>query len=121
MLANILTGFNTLAMLTPPSAAEYLAIIPGSIVAIVAMVVLLVDTFHRPGTRRDYLAYISAIGLGLAGLSAYLLWDNTLDKTTFHGMLYLDRFANRLISSFSRSPSFSPLIPLFCRMAVKGS
>lgn len=93
MLANILTGFQTLAMLTPPSAAEYLALIPGSIVAIVAMIVILVDTFHRPGTRRDYLAYISAIGLGLAGLSAYLLWDNTVDGTTFHGMLYLDRFA----------------------------
>ena len=93
MLSNILTGFHTLAMLTPPSAPEYLAIIPGAIVALMAMIVILVDTFHRPGTRRDYLAYMSALGLGLAGVSAYMLWDNTLPGTVFHGMLYLDRFA----------------------------
>ena len=82
-----------LALLTPPVAAEYMAALPGLIVAVLAMVVMLVDTFHRPGTRRDYLAYLGAIGLGIAAASAYVLWDNTLAVPAFHGMLYLDKFS----------------------------
>lgn len=90
--AGILSMVNLLGLLTPPVGAEYMALVPGAIVAALAMIVILVDTFHRPGTRRDYLAYVSAVGLGIALLSCYVLWDNTLPKATFHGMLYLDKF-----------------------------
>ena len=91
--AAILPMAQLLGLLTPPVGAEYMALVPGSIVAMLAMIVILVDTFHRPGTRRDYLAYISAVGLGIALLSCYVLWDNTLPRVTFHGMLYLDKFS----------------------------
>ncbi len=93
MLSNLLiTQFSTLALLTPPVAAEYMALVPGAIVSVLALIIILVDSFHRPGTRRDYLAYFSAIGLALAGFSAYVLWDNTLAGPVFNGMLYLDKF-----------------------------
>lgn len=90
---NLISSLSILGVLTPPSGAEYMALIPGGIVSLVAMIVILVDTFHRPGTRRDYLAYFGAIGLGLAIFSAYVLWDNTLTRPTFHGMLYLDKYS----------------------------
>ena len=96
MLSNLMTlsPLNPLlALLTPPTGEEYMALIPGAIVSMLAMVIILVDSFHRPGSRRDYLAYFSAIGLGLAGLSVYALWDNSLSGATFSGMLYLDRFS----------------------------
>lgn len=89
----MLSTFPILAMLTPPALAEYMALIPGAIVTILAMVIILIDTFHRPGTRRDYLAYVSVVGLGIAMFSVYVLWDNTLTEPTFHGMLYLDKFS----------------------------
>lgn len=84
---------NTLAMLTPPSATELLALVPGVIVLLCAMLFILVDVFHRKGTPRDYLAYFSAVGLGLAALSTYFLWDDVLARPLFFGMLYFDRFA----------------------------
>ena len=90
---NLISSLSILGVLTPPSGAEYMALIPGGIVSLVAMIVILVDTFHRPGTRRDYLAYFGAIGLALAIFSAYVLWDNTLTRPTFHGMFYLDKFS----------------------------
>lgn len=92
MLSNLMTQLPTLALLTPPVAAEYMALVPGAIVSVLAMVIILVDSFHRPNTRRDYLAYFSAIGLVLAAFSAYVLWDNTLAGPVFNGMLYLDKF-----------------------------
>jgi NADH-quinone oxidoreductase subunit N len=86
------TGFPLLGLLTPPSGVEYAALIPGAIASVVAMLIVLVDTFHRPGTNRDYLAYISAVGMGVVVLSCWALWDSTLDRPVFHGMLYLDKF-----------------------------
>lgn len=82
-----------LGMLTPPTGAEFMALIPGAIVTVLALLVVLIDTFHRPGTRRDYLAYISAVGMAVAAASAYVLWDNSLARPAFHGMLYLDKFS----------------------------
>ena len=98
MFATLMTsllsvGSPLLGMLTPPLAIEYMAIVPGLIVSVLAMLVILVDTFHRPGTGRDYLGYLGAVGLGVAGFAAYILWDNSLPVPTFHGMLYLDKFA----------------------------
>lgn len=84
---------NTLAMLTPPSAIELLALVPGIIVLLTAMAFILVDVFHRKGTPRDYLAYFSAVGLGVAALSTYFLWDDVLARPLFFGMFYFDRFA----------------------------
>jgi NADH-quinone oxidoreductase subunit N len=82
-----------LGMLTPPAGAEFMALIPGAIVTVLALLVVLIDSFHRPGTRRDYLAYISAVGMAVAVGSAYVLWDNSLARPAFHGMLYLDKFS----------------------------
>lgn len=91
--ADLLTSSPLLAMLTPPMGIEYLAIIPGAIVSVLALIVILVDSFHRAGTRRDYLAHLSAVGLGGGILSTWMLWDRAIPAPVFHGMLYLDRFA----------------------------
>lgn len=82
-----------LALLTPPATAEFAAVIPGGIVALWACLVILFDVFHRSETSRDYLAYLSAIGMGVALVSIWTLWDNTLDGAVFHGMLYFDKFS----------------------------
>ncbi len=82
-----------LMFLTPPSGPEYAAIIPGAIVAILSMLVILLDVFHRTETNRDYLAYFSVVGLGVTILSCWGLWDSTLSGPVFHGMLYLDKFS----------------------------
>ena len=84
---------SVLALLTPPETIEYLALIPGVIVSLVAFIVVLADTLHRPGTSRDYLAYVSAVGLALAVGSCWALWDDSLLRPVFHGMIYLDRFS----------------------------
>lgn len=81
-----------LALLTPPQLAEYDALVPGAIVCVTALMVILIDVFHKVDTSRGYLAYLSAIGLGVAILSCYLLWGDSLDRAAFHGMLYLDKF-----------------------------
>lgn len=90
--ALLISKLNTLALLTPPSVAEYDALVPAAIACITALMVILIDVFHKVETSRSYLAYFSAIGLGVAILSCWMLWDNTLDVATFHGMLYLDKF-----------------------------
>lgn len=92
MLHLMLHNFATLSLLTPPQVTEYDALLPGAIVCITALLVILIDTFHKVETSRDYLAYFSAIGLGVALLSCWALWDDTLSQPTFFGMLYLDKF-----------------------------
>lgn len=81
-----------LALLTPPSGVEYGALIPAIIVAIVSLVVILLDVFHRTETSRGYLGYLGAVGLGVAMIACWGLWDDTLTAPTFHGMVYLDKF-----------------------------
>ena len=39
--------------------------------AVVALLVILLDVFHRAETSRSYLGYISAVGLGVVLLRAY--------------------------------------------------
>jgi NADH-quinone oxidoreductase subunit N len=90
--ALLISKFNTLALLTPPSTVEYEALVPAAIAAITALMVILVDVFHKVDTDRSYLATFSAIGLGVGILSCWMLWDNSLDTAAFHGMLYLDKF-----------------------------
>lgn len=81
-----------LAVLTPPSAAEYLAVVPGAIIALTAMIVILLDVVHRNETTRDYLGYVSAVGMGASLLSCWMLWGDTMPTPVFHGMLYADKF-----------------------------
>ncbi len=93
-MLNILLSskFTTLALLTPPQLAEYDALVPAAIAVVTALMVILIDVFHKVDTDRSYLAYFSAVGLAVAILSCWMLWDNTLDVAAFHGMLYLDKF-----------------------------
>lgn len=90
---SLLQAPGIIAMLTPPAAFEYVAIIPGVIVAITALITILLDVFHRAETSRDYIGYISAIGLGLTMVSCWALWDQSISTPVFHGMLYADKFA----------------------------
>ncbi len=90
--ALLMSQFNALALLTPPTTAEYTALVPAAIAAITALLVILIDVFHKVDTSRGYLAYVSAVGLGVTILSCWMLWDDTLPRAAFHGMLYLDKF-----------------------------
>mgnify|MGYP006278715775 FL=1 len=89
-----LTPMPTIALLTPPAWAEFAGILPGLIPALTALVLILLNVFHR-GTEspRDYLAYVASIGLGLTLVTCWVLWDDTLTRPIFHGTLYLDRFS----------------------------
>lgn len=90
-----MNAFNplVLALLTPPTGVEYTAIIPAIIIAVTALAVILLDVFHRAETSRDYLGYVSALGMGLAIVSCWALWGDTLSAPAFHGMVYLDKFS----------------------------
>jgi NADH-quinone oxidoreductase subunit N len=81
-----------LMLLTPPAGAEYSALIPAIIVGVVSLVVILLDVFHRTETSRGYLGYLAAVGLGVAMVACWGLWDDSLTAPTFHGMVYLDKF-----------------------------
>ena len=89
---NLLSTITTLALLTPPEGAEFVAIVPGAIVTLVAIAFIIVDVFHRQGTPRDYLAYFSVVGLAVAAGSCWYLWDSGLERAAFFGMLYFDQF-----------------------------
>jgi|SRR5690554_421907 len=90
--ALLMIQIHTLAMLTPPMMSEYTALVPAGIAAITALLVILIDGFHRGEEGRGYLANIGAIGLGVVILSCWMLWDKGLSLPAFHGMLYLDKF-----------------------------
>ena len=82
-----------LLLLRPPQWAEYGALLPGAIACGTALVLILLNVFHKgTETSRDYFAYVSAIGLGLAIISCWVLWDDTVTRPVFHGMLYFDKF-----------------------------
>lgn len=89
----LLSTLQVLSLLTPPQGLEYISLIPGAIVTLVALTFIIIDVFHRKGTSRDYQAYFSVVGLTVAAASCFFLWDSGLDKPTFFGMLYFDRFS----------------------------
>src|SRR5690606_36613482 len=93
MNMQLLSNLSLLALLTPPDGAEMLALIPGAIVTLVAVLFIIVDVFHKKGTPRDYLAYFSVVGLVVAAASCWFLWDDVITRPVFFGMLYFDRFA----------------------------
>ncbi|MFB6375435.1 MAG: NADH-quinone oxidoreductase subunit N, partial [Bradymonadaceae bacterium] len=93
MFAPVTSLMPTILMLTPPDWVEYGALIPGAIACATALVLILLNVFHKGSeTSRDYFAYVSAIGLGLAGVSCWVLWDDTVARPVFNGMLYFDQF-----------------------------
>jgi NADH-quinone oxidoreductase subunit N len=93
-----------LGLLTPPDWSEYGAILPGAIPCLTALLLILLNVFHKGSeTSRDYQAYVSAIGLGVSTASVWLLWDDTVARPVFHGMLYLDKFTLFFAGLFSAS------------------
>ena len=50
------------------SGTELRLIVPMAVVTIVAIAVLLLQVFHRSRASRRYLAWMSILGLGVAGL-----------------------------------------------------
>ncbi|MFU8805029.1 MAG: NADH-quinone oxidoreductase subunit N [Bradymonadaceae bacterium] len=113
MNMHLLSTYGPLGMLTPPQGAEFIALVPGAILSLFALVFIIIDVFHRQGTSRDYLAYFAAIGLGLTAASCWYLWDSGLEAPTFFGMLYFDRFA----LFFSALASVSGAIAILCSPA----
>ena len=93
MLGAVTSSIPSLMLLTPPQWVEYGALVPGAIACATALVLILLNVFHKGSeTSRDYFAYVSAIGLGVALTSCWLLWDVTVARPVFHGMLYFDKF-----------------------------
>ncbi len=90
---NLLSTISTLALLTPPEGAEFVAVVPAAIVTLVVIGFILVDVFHRQGTQRDYLAYFATLGMAVTAASCWYLWDSGLEAPVFFGMLYFDNFA----------------------------
>jgi len=111
---NLLSSLSMLALLTPPQAEEFVAVVPGAIVTLVAVAFILIDVFHRQGTKRDYLAYFSVIGLAIAAASSWYLWDSGLEQATFFGMLYFDQFA----LFFSTLVCVAAALAILCSPAV---
>ncbi len=91
-MLQLLNSLPMLGLLTPPETAEYAALLPGVVVSLAALLVVILDVFHRTETSRDYLAYISAIGLAAGLFCCWLLWGDSLAAPTFGGMVYLDKF-----------------------------
>lgn len=107
----------TLMLLTPPQWAEYGAIIPGAIVCGTVLVMIVLNVFHKGSeTARDYAAYVGAMGLGVAIFSCWLLWDNTVSRPVFHGMLYFDKFTLFFTALFCASGILAMLMsPTYLR------
>jgi NADH-quinone oxidoreductase subunit N len=91
-MLQLLNTLPMLGLLTPPETAEYSALLPGVVVSLAALLVVVLDVFHRTETSRDYLAYISAIGMAAGLFACWLLWGDSLPAPTFSGMVYLDKF-----------------------------
>ena len=111
---NLLSTLNIVALLTPPEGAEFIAVVPATIVTLVAVAFILIDIFHRQGSPRDYLAYFSVIGLGVAAASSWYLWDSGLERAAFFGMLYFDQFA----LFFSALACITAALAILCSPAV---
>ena len=111
---NLLSSLNMLALLTPPDGEEFVAVVPGTIVCLAAVIFILVDIFHRQGTKRDYLAYFATIGLGVGAASSWYLWESGLENAAFFGMLYFDQFA----LFFSALVCIAAALAIMCSPAV---
>lgn len=111
---NLLSTINVIAMLTPPQAAEFIAVVPLTIVTLVAVAFILIDMFHRQGTPRDYLAYFSVIGLTVTAGASWYLWDSGLERAAFFGMLYFDQFS----LFFSALACIAAALAILCSPAV---
>ncbi|MFB6264624.1 MAG: NADH-quinone oxidoreductase subunit N [Bradymonadaceae bacterium] len=105
------TALPLLGLLTPPSWPEYGGLLPGAIAAGTALLIILLNVFHKGKQQsRDYLAYVTSIGLGLSLVSTYILWDDTFARPIFHGSLYVDKFTLFFTALFSVAGILSVLV-----------
>lgn len=110
----LLSTLQVLSLLTPPQGPEFIALVPGAILVLVALAFIIIDVFHRKGSSRDYQAYFAVVGLALAAASCFYLWDHGLERPTFFGMLYFDRFS----MYFSGLACVSGALAMLCSPAV---
>lgn len=82
----------TVGILTPPSSVEYLALVPGGLVCVLALFVIIIEVFHEGRLSRDYQAYVSAMGLAAIGGICLFFWNSGLDAPAFQGTIYFDKF-----------------------------
>ncbi len=75
------------------TSTDYLSILPPTILAVFAMLVLVIDLFVKP-ERRPGLAWLALIGFVVAGVAAFALINQR--GTGFHGMIALDPYAQVL-------------------------
>jgi NADH-quinone oxidoreductase subunit N len=75
------------------SGTELRLVAPMIIVATTAIAVLLLQVFHRSQASRKYLAWISSLGLAVAGIDSVYLLGRGADHVVFSGMLHIDGFS----------------------------
>ena len=90
-------------------ALDLASVVPFSILVGVGIVVLFLEVFQRRASSRDYLAYVSAVGFGVAGLAAYVLAGSN-GYSTFSGMNYLDGYTQVLTVLYCVAGAFTALI-----------
>jgi len=92
-MLDVLTATPTIGLFSPPEWVEWWSILPGSVAAFTALVLILLDVFHRGDeTPRDYQAYVGAIGLGIMLVTCWFAWEETVSTPVFHGTMYVDQF-----------------------------
>jgi NADH-quinone oxidoreductase subunit N len=82
---------------------------PIAIAVTFGILVLLLEVFQRASFSRGYLAYVTAFGCGLAGLSAFLLHDVS-GHATFGGISTLDGFGLTLSMLFALGGALTALV-----------
>ena len=91
-------------------AINFAAVMPETILSVFAMVLLLVNVFV-PGKQKAYLAYLSLIGIIVAGVSVFNAWDAPLSlQEGFNGSVLQDNFSLFFKAIFLVSAALTLLI-----------
>lgn len=91
-------------------AINFAAVMPETILSVFAMVLLLVNVFV-PGKQKAYLAYLSLIGIIVAGVSVFNAWDAPLSlQEGFSGSVLQDNFSLFFKAIFLVSAALTLLI-----------
>lgn len=72
---------------------ELRLIAPLIVVSIVSIVVLMLEAFHKTKASRRYLAWVSVLGLALAGLDTFYLLSSGTSGFAMGHMLFVDGFS----------------------------